>query len=50
MFLRNAIEKILNDKDIKKSHHSQLKIACEAAIGEIFDQHGLCFFDLLCCV
>lgn len=34
MFLRNAIEKILHDKDIKRSYHSQLKRACEAALSK----------------
>uniref|UniRef100_A0A914USB7 SEC7 domain-containing protein n=1 Tax=Plectus sambesii TaxID=2011161 RepID=A0A914USB7_9BILA len=35
MFLRNAIERILNDKDIKRSHHSQLKKSCEVALEEL---------------
>ena len=34
MFLRNAIEKILQDKDIKKPQHSQLKKAAEVALGK----------------
>lgn len=34
MFILRALEKILNDKDIKRSNHSQLKRACEAALGE----------------
>ena len=33
MFLRRALEKILADKEIKKAHHSQLKKACEVALG-----------------
>lgn len=36
MFLRNAIEKILHDREIKRSHHSQLKKACEVALGNSF--------------
>ncbi|XP_066903562.1 brefeldin A-inhibited guanine nucleotide-exchange protein 1 isoform X2 [Halyomorpha halys] len=35
MFIVRALEKILADKDIKRSHHSQLKRACEVALEEI---------------
>ncbi|XP_026480645.1 brefeldin A-inhibited guanine nucleotide-exchange protein 1 [Ctenocephalides felis] len=35
MFIVRALEKILADKDIRRSHHSQLKRACELALGEI---------------
>ncbi|KXJ72238.1 hypothetical protein RP20_CCG018530 [Aedes albopictus] len=35
MFIVRALEKILSDKDIKRSHHSQLKRACDAALGEL---------------
>ncbi|GLH01180.1 Protein MON2 homolog [Gryllus bimaculatus] len=35
MFIVRALEKILSDKDIKRSHHSQLKRACEVALDEI---------------
>lgn len=34
MFIIRALEKILNDKEIKRSHHAQLKKACEAALGK----------------
>lgn len=34
MFLTRALEKILADKEIKKAYHSQLKKACEVALGE----------------
>lgn len=34
MFILRALERILADKDIKKSHHSQLKRACEVALGK----------------
>lgn len=33
MFLKSAIEKILADKDTKKSQNAQLKKACESALG-----------------
>lgn len=33
MFIVRALEKILGDKDIKRSHHSQLKKACDKALG-----------------
>jgi brefeldin A-inhibited guanine nucleotide-exchange protein len=33
MFLKRALEKLLSEKDIKKSQHQQLKRACEAALG-----------------
>lgn len=35
MFIVRALEKILADKDIRRSHHSQLKRACELALGKI---------------
>ncbi|XP_076264030.1 ADP ribosylation factor guanine nucleotide exchange factor Sec71 [Rhynchophorus ferrugineus] len=35
MFILRALEKILNDKEIRRSHHSQLKRACEAALEEL---------------
>uniref|UniRef100_A0A8D0L1B8 ARF guanine nucleotide exchange factor 1 n=1 Tax=Sphenodon punctatus TaxID=8508 RepID=A0A8D0L1B8_SPHPU len=34
MFLTRALEKILADKEVKKEHHSQLRKACEVALGE----------------
>jgi len=34
MFLTRALERILADKEIKKAHHSQLKKACEVALGK----------------
>ncbi|KQK83589.1 hypothetical protein AAES_58698 [Amazona aestiva] len=37
MFLTRALEKILADKEVKKAHHSQLRKACEVALGEIMD-------------
>lgn len=39
MFLTRALEKILLDREIKKSYHSQLKKACEVALGksDIYD-------------
>ena len=45
MFLTRALEKILSDKEIKKSYHSQLKKACEVALGKFhstrYSDHGL---------
>lgn len=35
MFIVRALEKILGDKDIKRSHHSQLKKACDKALGKL---------------
>lgn len=35
MFIIRALEKILNDKEIKRSNHSQLRKACETALDEI---------------
>ena len=34
MFIVRALEKILADKDIRKSYHNQLKRVCETALGE----------------
>ena len=33
MFLVRALEKILADKEIKRTHHSQLKKTCQVALG-----------------
>lgn len=33
-FIERALEQILSDKDITRSYHSQLKKACEAALGK----------------
>ena len=44
MFLTRALEKILADKEIKKAHHTQLKKACEVALGE-----NLCSLQLFLC-
>ena len=35
MFLKRALEKILNEKDIKKSQYQQLKRACETALASL---------------
>ncbi|CAF1374888.1 unnamed protein product [Adineta ricciae] len=35
MFLKRALEKILNEKDIKKSQYQQLKRACETALASV---------------
>uniref|UniRef100_L7M2N7 Putative brefeldin a-inhibited guanine nucleotide-exchange protein 1 n=1 Tax=Rhipicephalus pulchellus TaxID=72859 RepID=L7M2N7_RHIPC len=35
MFITRALEKILNDREIKRSYHSQLRKACELALEEI---------------
>ncbi|XP_065921136.1 brefeldin A-inhibited guanine nucleotide-exchange protein 1 isoform X3 [Magallana gigas] len=40
MFLTRALEKILSDKEIKKSYHSQLKKACEVALEELKDDNS----------
>lgn len=32
-FIERALEQILADKDISRSHHLQLKKACESALG-----------------
>lgn len=35
MFITRALEKILNDREIRRSYHSQLRKACEVALGEL---------------
>ena len=35
MFLKRALEKLLNEKDIKKSQYQQLKRACETALSSV---------------
>lgn len=34
MFIIRALEKILGDKDVKKSCHAELRKECEAALSE----------------
>lgn len=36
MFITRALEKILADKEIKKTYHVQLKKACEGALSKSF--------------
>ncbi|XP_052894891.1 brefeldin A-inhibited guanine nucleotide-exchange protein 1 isoform X2 [Anopheles moucheti] len=38
MFILRALEKILSDKDIKRSHHLQLKRACDVALEDIKEE------------
>ncbi|KAG9347954.1 hypothetical protein JZ751_003971 [Albula glossodonta] len=40
MFLTRALEKILADKEVKKAHHSQLRKACEVALGDRMQRAG----------
>lgn len=49
MFLTRALEKILADKEVKKAHHSQLRKACEVALGELcsFERHICAVLDSL---
>lgn len=35
MFVSRALEKILSDKEVKRSQHSQLRKACQVALGEL---------------
>lgn len=36
MFLSRALEKILADKEVKRTQHNQLRKACQVALGELF--------------
>ncbi|KAM9342974.1 brefeldin A-inhibited guanine nucleotide-exchange protein 2 [Pholidichthys leucotaenia] len=38
MFLSRALEKILSDREVKRSQHSQLRKACQVALDEIKDE------------
>uniref|UniRef100_A0A3B3Y605 SEC7 domain-containing protein n=1 Tax=Poecilia mexicana TaxID=48701 RepID=A0A3B3Y605_9TELE len=38
MFLSRALEKILSDKELKRSQHSQLRKACQVALDEIKEE------------
>lgn len=49
MFIVRALEKILADKEIKRSHHSQLKRACEAALGIICIRCLIVFINIFFC-
>lgn len=42
MFLSRALEKILSDKELKRSQHGQLRKACQVALGTWFFM-SLCF-------
>jgi hypothetical protein len=33
MFITRALQKILNDREIKKSYNSQVRKSCESALG-----------------
>ena len=50
MFLKRALETLLNEKDMKKSQFQPLKRACEAALGSlpenIQQKSIVCFFQL----
>lgn len=35
MFVEKAIQNLLNDKDIKRSYHADLKVACEKALAQL---------------
>ncbi|KAK3752750.1 hypothetical protein QZH41_018716 [Actinostola sp. cb2023] len=41
MFLTRALEKILHDKEAKKSYHSQLRKACEVALSKYCYPHTI---------
>ena len=43
MFLSRALEKILSDKELKRSQHGPLRRACQVALG----QFSLRFFTVL---
>ncbi|GAA6095699.1 brefeldin A-inhibited guanine nucleotide-exchange protein 1 isoform X1 [Tachysurus ichikawai] len=49
MFLTRALEKILADKEVKKAHHSQLRKACEVALGSASQSTQTLFHLLLNC-
>lgn len=34
MFLSRALEKILSDKEVRRSQHDQLRKACQVALGK----------------
>jgi brefeldin A-inhibited guanine nucleotide-exchange protein len=40
MFLTRALEKMLSDKEMKKSHSSQLKKQCEFALSKFQKRLG----------
>lgn len=43
-FIERALEQILADKDISRSHHLQLKKACESALGKCEFYRSVCVF------
>ncbi|KOX73316.1 Brefeldin A-inhibited guanine nucleotide-exchange protein 2 [Melipona quadrifasciata] len=44
MFIIRALEKILADRDVKRSHLSQLRKSCETALGKVRQSLKLHFF------
>lgn len=49
MFIVRALEKILADRDVKRSHLTQLRKSCESALGKLnfstLISHNFVFFD-----
>jgi hypothetical protein len=35
MFVEKALSNLLADRDIKRSHHAELKVACEKALADL---------------
>lgn len=46
MFIIKGLEKILADKDVKRSHLAQLRKACETALGIFKIKAQLLIFSL----
>ena len=39
LFLTRALEKILSERELKRSQHQELRKACETALSESRDYH-----------
>ena len=37
MFLTRALERILADKELRKSHNAELRKVCQSALGDLED-------------
>lgn len=51
MFIIKALEKILQERETKKPHHSQLRKACQDALGKFnaYLNHVVSAVGLSCC-
>ena len=50
LFLINALERILKDKEVRKSHHTHLRKTCETALSMGFVVSASVFVSCVLCL